>query len=1323
MTGLYVASNPTALSAQFNLTRNMGDLSNVLTRLSTGLKINSGKDDPAGLIASELLKADITGTTKAITNTERANSMIATADSSLGQISNLLNDVKGLVVEAANTGAMSADQIAANQLQVDASLESIDRIARSTTYAGQKLLDGSLDFRTNICGGTNGQISNLQITSANFGNADSINVDVQVQEAAKKGTLIYNGTGVDQRTTIDVTGSVGTKSFTFGAGTTNDQMATAINAASDSTGVAARVEGKASRGSVILSSSGQNNDIVITANSEGKDAGNYTFRIVHGPASDARIVSAPDAASPGVVEISVVDSFDKTYNKFAGMFNVTIDGQYAVDNKLTASDPQDPTADPLTAAQAETSVTMMRGNANAVQFFQQASAATGTTESGKTLTVTTVAENDHMSSYNGWSVIVDDAVSADLENGQIDVDNKTIKINSANATTDNLAVALDAALGQGSVDGGTELTLSGAALVSGDKLTFGNGGDAGELFVTYKEGATAGEIQKMINSAPYVQATLASGVTSSTLVPNLPNGSMHVETKQEDITAPTDINSANPYVSGTTSQQVIDIINSKLGDKFTAVALSGDGTNGRVSYTDASVISGSVNKDNALRFTGMDNGPIVRMVTGGSNKELGLSIVYPSEADTANGIHTPVLQIQLATDASGNSISSAADVAALFDSLTPAETLGVSAEVLYPDGVDPNGRVWVDDGCGNMVEVDNCPAKYGLGIVDPTGVPGTCEIQQNDLVMLGNNEGIVATKAVARIANADLSGMNALTPGAAAPANAVSGGDATRGDEGTTLLEFYQTSAMNGVSFAFTLDAKKTGFDQSTGTLVTYIDPTSANLEDEDLANAALESLVNGAIAANWESIRNYTGATGGPVKLATEATIPAGESTPEMSTALEDAALYDAGTGGFTKIPPSVGAKTTDTGTLGVGENDPVLLIKAKQAGVDMAGVTIHFVQDDSLTAYTMEDYTAGWADGDPTAMDVAVEFQQNDDGTKALIVRGNLGVDAAGNKIHSVNAMVLANSLTSNAEFQKYFTAETPLGLIPEDDAVGPLPTDALGTVAFSSDVNKVAAITSGGYEVSSNLNCTPGASTSSGVAMTGASDSSERLILEATEYGSQNFVKVATAEGSFDTYCPLGLQTCYLAGTDVVATINGNAATGNGTKISINTADLAMSMDVANQVGGSNFNIQGGGALFQLGPDVVSAQQMRVGIGSMLTTQLGGVSGKMFQLKTGGQADLLTSDNSRKMADRIVGEAINFVATTRGRLGAIQKSSLDPNISMLQDSLVALTAAEASYSNADFAEESSNMTRLQLLVQAGMSTLGIANQFPQYAASLVR
>ena len=71
-----------------------------LNRLSTGLRINTGKDDPAGLIASENLRSDITSIKKAISNTDRANQVIATADSALGQVSSLLNDIRGLVTES-----------------------------------------------------------------------------------------------------------------------------------------------------------------------------------------------------------------------------------------------------------------------------------------------------------------------------------------------------------------------------------------------------------------------------------------------------------------------------------------------------------------------------------------------------------------------------------------------------------------------------------------------------------------------------------------------------------------------------------------------------------------------------------------------------------------------------------------------------------------------------------------------------------------------------------------------------------------------------------------------------------------------------------------------------------------------------------------------------------------------------------------------------------------------------------------------------------------------------------------------------------------------
>lgn len=181
-----INTNVSSLIAQTSLGRSNAQLQTALNRLSTGLRINSGKDDPAGLIASENLRRDITAADKAISNSERANQLIATADSALSQISTLLNDIRGLVTEAANSGVLSTEQITANQLQVDSSLDAIDRISSVTTFQGRKILDGSLDFTIS---GTNASITDLQINSANLGSTGSVAVAVDITAAATQATL------------------------------------------------------------------------------------------------------------------------------------------------------------------------------------------------------------------------------------------------------------------------------------------------------------------------------------------------------------------------------------------------------------------------------------------------------------------------------------------------------------------------------------------------------------------------------------------------------------------------------------------------------------------------------------------------------------------------------------------------------------------------------------------------------------------------------------------------------------------------------------------------------------------------------------------------------------------------------------------------------------------------------------------------------------------------------------------------------------------------------------------------------------------------------
>ena len=184
-----INTNVSSLVARNTLGRSNAALEQSLTRLSTGLRINTGKDDPAGLIASENLRSDITSIKKAISNTDRANQVIGTADSALGQVSSLLNDIRGLVVESANSGVLSEEQIAANQLQVDSSLEAIDRIAQTTTFQGRRLLDGSLSFITT---GNTPTVAALDIQQANLGATGQVDIDVQISVAATQAQITNN---------------------------------------------------------------------------------------------------------------------------------------------------------------------------------------------------------------------------------------------------------------------------------------------------------------------------------------------------------------------------------------------------------------------------------------------------------------------------------------------------------------------------------------------------------------------------------------------------------------------------------------------------------------------------------------------------------------------------------------------------------------------------------------------------------------------------------------------------------------------------------------------------------------------------------------------------------------------------------------------------------------------------------------------------------------------------------------------------------------------------------------------------------------------------
>src|SRR3954453_10029086 len=232
-----INTNVAALTAQRGLAKSQQTLNGTLQRLSSGLRINRGADDPAGLIASEALRSEITGINQAIDNSSRASNVIATAEGSLQEVASLLLNIKSLVVQAANSGALSPDEVRANQIQVDSAVESITRISNTTTFAGLHLINGSLDYITS--GVNNTDIQALHVAQANFGTNASIPVQVNVITSAKNADLEFRTSSVTSSVTLEITGNDGVQVLTFTSGTAASAIAFAVNRSSDSTGVTA----------------------------------------------------------------------------------------------------------------------------------------------------------------------------------------------------------------------------------------------------------------------------------------------------------------------------------------------------------------------------------------------------------------------------------------------------------------------------------------------------------------------------------------------------------------------------------------------------------------------------------------------------------------------------------------------------------------------------------------------------------------------------------------------------------------------------------------------------------------------------------------------------------------------------------------------------------------------------------------------------------------------------------------------------------------------------------------------------------------------------
>jgi flagellin len=240
-----INTNIGALRATYNLQQNNRSLNTSLERLSTGFKINRASDNPAGLVISEKLRSQITGLKSAVENTEKASNILNTTEGALNEVNTLLMNIKALALEAANDGALSQDEIDANQSEIDSAVATINRVANTTSFGTTRLLDGTRDYITS--GVSTGYISEMKIYSAGITNENSnMQVNITITQNASQAILsnTTSGIGVNGATLL-VSGNKGSSVLEFSTSAANSAIVAAVNGVTDNTGVTAVVSGGA----------------------------------------------------------------------------------------------------------------------------------------------------------------------------------------------------------------------------------------------------------------------------------------------------------------------------------------------------------------------------------------------------------------------------------------------------------------------------------------------------------------------------------------------------------------------------------------------------------------------------------------------------------------------------------------------------------------------------------------------------------------------------------------------------------------------------------------------------------------------------------------------------------------------------------------------------------------------------------------------------------------------------------------------------------------------------------------------------------------------
>jgi flagellin len=460
-----INTNIASLNAQRNLNSSQGALSTSLQRLSSGLRINSAKDDAAGLAISDRMSSQINGLNQAARNANDGISLAQTAEGGLSTATDLLQRMRTLAVQAAN-GTNSASDRASVQQEVSQLQQELNRVANTTQFNGQNLLDGSLTNAQFQVGANSNQTINFSISSAqasSIGN-NSVAGDGSMT-TAKAGTVastIPANSVVGQKLTIQGNGA-SSGAIDIVAGDSAKKIADKINAASGSTNVTASAESTATlsnfthAGTVAFTLQGAPKSDGTTANpvtisaqvNNSKDLSALT-KAINDQAGQTGITAVADLTA-GSIKLTQAQGYDIGIANLgavgAGATGVKVDG--ITTGTVTLADVATAASSTATVGgkvslSSPTSFTASSDTATAGIFASGANVAnTSALESVASIDVTSMSNGIPSGANNALKII--DSALANISNARASlgaVQNRfTNTINNLQATSENLSSA------------------------------------------------------------------------------------------------------------------------------------------------------------------------------------------------------------------------------------------------------------------------------------------------------------------------------------------------------------------------------------------------------------------------------------------------------------------------------------------------------------------------------------------------------------------------------------------------------------------------------------------------------------------------------------------------------------------------------------------------------------------------------------------------------------------------------------------------------------------------------------------------------------------